>query len=146
MTNKLLLKFDLKWAKKYKTELQAINKDKNATKEAKITAKINYDVAIRMYREKIKENLKKMQVGYYCKPLTIERVFGDDSDGFNAYIILPPGVKSKQDAIEFYEDCLNEDCVPSQYDCTGQRFTMLAGVQKRSDGRFGVYIFYRYDV
>ena len=145
MVNKLLLKFDLHYALKYKKELQNIRKDKNATKEDIITAKVNYDVAIRMYREKIKEK-PKMQVGYYCKPLTIERIFGDDSDGFNAYIILPLGVKSKQEAIDFYEDCLNEDCVPSQYDCTGQRFSTLAGVQKRSDGRFGVYIFYRYDV
>ena len=95
--------------------------------------------AKKYYRDTLHEYFNQFEYPF-------DRVFNDNGDSFTAYIVLPSHVNTIEKAKQYYIDCLEERCTASQYDCTGQRFTMLAGVQKRSDGRFGAYIFYRYDV
>ena len=91
------------------------------------------------YRETLREYHEEREAEF-------DRIFADHGEDFTAYIILPASVTTKEAAESYFEDCLEEHCTPSQYDCTGQRFNMLLAVQKRSDGRFGVYVRYCYDV
>ena len=70
------------------------------------------------------------------KPET--RVFDADYDGATYLIELPAEIKTKEIAdawIEANEYC---ECIPSQYDCTGQTFTAWYKLVKRN-GRWWCY-------
>lgn len=95
--------------------------------------------AVKMYRDTLHEYFNQFEYPF-------DRVFNDKGDSFTAYIVLPSHVNTIEKAKQYYIDCLEERCTPSQYDCTGERFNYLLGVQKRSDGHYGVYVRYCYDV
>lgn len=52
---------------------------------------------------------------------------------------LPEYIKSREDAVEYFEEYEYMECEPSQYDCTGQLFTSRYCVFQKPDGRWWVY-------
>lgn len=51
--------------------------------------------------------------------------------------MLPTEITNKADAEEYFENMLRREAMPSQYDCTGQVFTVRHTIyQRESDGRF----------
>ena len=46
--------------------------------------------------------------------------------------------KTKKDAVSYFEEEEYMTCIPSQYDCTGQRFTCWYRIAKQN-GRFYAY-------
>lgn len=52
---------------------------------------------------------------------------------------LPEHIKSREDAVEYFEEYEYMECEPSQYDCTGQLFTSRYCVFQKLDGRWWVY-------
>lgn len=125
---------EIEWLQKIKKELHNAK-----TKADTILWSTELKISKKHYRKLLKEYHAQFEYSF-------DRVFNDNGmDGFTAYIIMPDHVKSREEAKEYYTDCLEERCLPSMYDCTGQRFNYLLTVQKRSNGRYGAYVRYCYD-
>ena len=66
------------------------------------------------------------------------RVFDADYDGATFLIELPEEIKTEEIAEAWFEANEHRECVPSQYDCTGQEFTAWHKLVKRR-GRWRCY-------
>lgn len=84
--------------------------------------------------DEIKRALRK----FYHKSSDGAVNFGE-WDSFISKYPLPGWIKTKEEAIEFFEEYEWMRCTPSQYDCTGQMFTYGYCVFQKSDGRWWVY-------
>ena len=78
----------------------------------------------------------------------LERHFISDDgiDGYTEKITFPSSVTSLADAEEGFEREEYCEARPSQYDCTGQKFTLTYRIVQKSDNRWYVYHTVRFDV
>ena len=63
---------------------------------------------------------------------------GSDYDGCSYIEPLPESVKTEEQAEAYFEHFIERHCIPSQYDCTGQTFTVGHRVFRRQ-GCWWVY-------
>lgn len=89
-------------------------------------------------KDLVKE-VKRSIRAYTNRPVSPNRIFGEDIDGLISVFPLPESISSREDAIEFFEE--NELIVyrPTYYDCTGQLFTSWYKIFQKPDGRFWAY-------
>ena len=75
-----------------------------------------------------------------------ERIVKDDGiDGYVSLIAFPKSLKSEDKAEEFFNNRYRETAMPSQYDCTGQAFTLWVKFFQRR-GRWMAYHSVGFDV
>ena len=94
--------------------------------------------------ERIKE-LKRAIREYNKRERDRWLVHDDGIDGYTELILLPEDIKTRRQAIRYFLDYEYSECIPSMYDCTGQRFTWSYKVVNRR-GRWYVYHSVGFDV
>ena len=94
--------------------------------------------------DKLKE-LKKAIREYNKKERDRWCVHDDGIDGYTELLLLPEDIKTREQAIRYFLDYEYCECIPSMYDCTGQRFTWSYKVVNRR-GRWYVYHSVGFDV
>lgn len=95
-------------------------------------------------QERLKE-LKKA-IREYNKQERDRWIIHDDGiDGYTELILLPEKVQTMEQAVRWFMDYEYSECIPSMYDCTGQRFTWFYRVVERR-GRWYVYHSVGFDV
>lgn len=77
----------------------------------------------------------KQAIRAYNRRKSDRRIISGDYDGYIELIEVPQGIT---DVDAWFEDNERLICMPSMYDCTGQRFTQWYKVIKRQ-GRYMVY-------
>ena len=88
-------------------------------------------------KEQVRE-LKK-SIREYSKRKSDRRYFGESDYGYYKVLIeLPEYIKSKEDAEEYFKENEFMTCRPSQYECTGQHFTLRYKISKRN-GKYMAY-------
>jgi len=91
-------------------------------------------------------NERKKDIRAYNKIPVVSKMIASDIDGYLLLTRLPELIKSKKSAQDFFEENMRLECAPSQFDCTGQSFTITYRTQKRSDGRYYIFHSVGYDV
>lgn len=89
---------------------------------------IDYKLALKR-NEYLKE--LKQKAREYTHKKSDRRIINFDYDGYLELIELPEEIKSKENAMDYFEEW---ECIhyrPSQYDCTGQKFIEWFKVFKR---------------
>lgn len=75
----------------------------------------------------------------FCRRESDRRIIEESDYGsYTALVELPAYVENEEDAEEWFEEEERREYVPSQYDCTGQSFTMWYKMVKRR-GRWYCY-------
>ena len=102
-----------------------------------------YDEVWQKFQYKNEEEIKelKQSIRIYFKNQSRkleERVFDADYDGATFLIELPEEIKTEEIAEAWFEGNEYCECIPSQYDCTGQAFTAWHKLVKRN-GRWWCY-------
>ena len=77
----------------------------------------------------------KKEIRAYNHRIKDRRVITSDCDSYIELVDVPEGV---EDVDEWFDENERRICYPSQYDCTGQLFTMWYKVCRRGSG-FKVY-------
>lgn len=102
-----------------------------------------YDKLWREFQYKEEETIKELKrsIRIYFKnqarkPKT--RLFDADCDGATFLIEMPEEIKTEEIAEAWFEANEYCECIPSQYDCTGQAFTAWYKLVKRN-GRWWCY-------
>ena len=93
------------------------------------------------YLIKQKRELRRLQKKddrVYDDGCEIYVVEGKSFDAATLKAVLPERIRSLDSAEEYFLDELYRECMPSQYDCTGQKFTAWYHIGKLA-GRFVVY-------
>lgn len=89
--------------------------------------------------EEIKERKRSIRIYFKNQSRKLKkRVFDADYDGATFLIELPEEIKTKEIAEAWFEANEYCECMPSQYDCTGQEFTAWHKLVKRN-GRWWCY-------
>ena len=83
-------------------------------------------------KRKLREHLKGEPVKYVC----INRYTDNDNAIWKHF--LPVEIKDRESAIDYFNTHLAMECRPSQYDCTGQLFTIDA-VPAFQNGHWVIY-------
>ena len=88
-------------------------------------------------KEQVQE-LKK-SIREYSKRKSDRKYFGEsDYEYYKVLIELPEYITNKEDAEEYFKENEFMTCRPSQYDCTGQHFTLRYKIFKRN-GKYMAY-------
>ena len=93
------------------------------------------------YRNEDLEKSLKQSIRIYFRNQSRKperRVFDADYNGAMYLIELPEEIKTEEIAEAWFEANEHRECVPSQYDCTGQAFTAWHKLVKRR-GRWWCY-------
>ena len=93
------------------------------------------------YRNEDLEKSLKQSIRIYFRNQSRKperRVFDADYNGATYLIELPEEIKTEEIAEAWFEANEYRECVPSQYDCTGQAFTAWHKLVKRR-GRWWCY-------
>ena len=85
----------------------------------------------------IKDQKRKIRA-YIHKPTDRRLIKDNGIDGYVEKILLPNTLRTKKDAVSYFEEEEYMTCIPSQYDCTGQRFTCWYRIAEQN-GRFYAY-------
>ncbi len=88
--------------------------------------------------DEIKRALRRFYKKVCEKANSGETRFGD-WDWYTHKYPLPEAIKTKEEAVEYFEEYEYMECEPSQYDCTGQLFTSRYCVFQKPDGRWWCY-------
>ncbi len=89
--------------------------------------------------EEIKERKRSIRIYFKNQSRKLEkRVFDADYDGATFLIELPEEIKTEEIAEAWFDANEYCECMPSQYDCTGQAFTAWYKLVKRN-GRWWCY-------
>ena len=81
----------------------------------------------------------KRELREYSHRKSDRKYFAESDYGYYKLLIeLPEYIKTYEDADEYFKEEEYMTCRPSQYDCTGQHFTLRYKIFKRN-GRFMAY-------
>lgn len=95
--------------------------------------------AVRSYVDDVKRDLR----AFYHRPEGRVKIITADYD--SGWQLFTLAAKTKEDADAEFNALYYRDCVPSQYDCTGQMFTIFYRLFKRN-GRWMAYHHFAMDV
>lgn len=74
-----------------------------------------------------------------------ETILSSDYDGYDAITVMPKSITTRRAAGVWFRDHVFAEATPSQYDCTGQRFTIRQKIFQRN-GRWCAFHAERFDV
>lgn len=99
---------------------------------------INWDILNEKLIE-LKRKARRVNAKKHYHFSADEVVFGNSFETAIFKYPLPEDIKTLADAEEYFEEYEQIECMPSQYDCTGQTFTSWWKIFRKPDGRFWVY-------
>ncbi len=98
-----------------------------------------YANLIKSYKEKIRDSLKREEESRFLRAVCLwedgywvanpewsaelVNIFHDKGDGYNLKFKLPPVVKTKEGAEDYYNEFIRKTYIDRGYDCTGQAFS-----------------------
>lgn len=100
-------------------------------------------------REAVENRIIEMKryIRKHNRPDDSGRVIVKD-DGIDGYIVkfpFPESIKTREDAVEYFEEYERIHFYPTPWDCSGQAFTGWYKIFKKPDGRFWAYHAIRID-